>query len=220
MVKSKKSCIFVSPHPDDVELSCALAAQMFLTEGYQVLFVYVCSGELAGDPKEREQESITSARILGVKETKFLRYPQFSMFENRMMIKDDLEALASKFKPSIVFIPWEKDSHEDHVYTSRQSLVAFRGVGSIYFYPTPTSIEFNPDTILYTNNEMLDKKTRSLGAQKSQITTNRIDINHPKINSDYWKNLFGHHSRITSLGRAKDGVAVEVFKVSKQELRV
>ncbi|HEY0010879.1 MAG TPA: PIG-L family deacetylase [Candidatus Paceibacterota bacterium] len=213
-----KYALFVSPHPDDLELSCAISLQKFKSLGYKTLVVVVCSGEAAGDPETREAEARQGAEILGADEIVFLRYPQFKMLEDRARIKDALENIILQYVPEYVFVPWKEDTHEDHVYAAQAAVVAARGVRSVYYYPTPTSLNFTPDTLLAGDRVMLENKTRALGVHQSQINTQRVQAAYPGIASEYWKLSFGHHSRFSLNSVDREGASVEVFKVYKQEL--
>ena len=76
--------LVIAPHPDDAEFGIAGFAARCTAEGKQVVYVVVTSGEKGTedtdiDPKKvieiREREQEAAARILGVGEVRFLRFP-------------------------------------------------------------------------------------------------------------------------------------------------
>ena len=213
-------CLFVVPHPDDLELSCGILVQKLISSEHRIKVIIVNSGELAGDPAEREQEALASCRILGVDDVSFLRYPQFKMPENRWDVKESLESVVHKFVPDMLFVPWHDDTHEDHASIADIAMVAGRSVKTVYFYPTPSSIGFVPDTIVVGTRHMLDQKIKAVSEHKTQLNTGRIDLENVEITSRYWLHNFGHHRRNKLNGVDISAASAEVYKLRKQELEI
>ena len=74
----------VTPHPDDAEYGVAGTVVRWAQDGKDVVYVVCTSGDkgthdLSMDPRNlaalREQEQLAAARLLGVREVRFLRYP-------------------------------------------------------------------------------------------------------------------------------------------------
>jgi LmbE family N-acetylglucosaminyl deacetylase len=74
----------VTPHPDDAEYGVAGTVVRWVKEGREVVYVVCTNGDkgthdLNMDSEElvkiREQEQLDAARLLGVREVQFLRYP-------------------------------------------------------------------------------------------------------------------------------------------------
>lgn len=217
-MKSSKRGLFIIPHPDDLELSCSITVQKMLRLGYNIKVVTVCSGELTGDPVVREREGRSSCAYLGVQDVVFLKYPQFKMPENRWSIKEDLERIIKDFKPDTTFVPWIEDVHEDHATISELSLVASRGTKNVYYFPTPSSLNFIPDIAVLGTGDMLDKKVAAIKLHETQADSGRIWPEAAVASSSHWLYSFGHHSRFLAERNSPDGVSVEVFKLFKEEL--
>jgi LmbE family N-acetylglucosaminyl deacetylase len=210
--------LLITPHPDDLEISCAVLVQKLIQDGHIIRVIVVTSGELAGDPKAREQEAIAGCKLLGLPAPSFLRFPQLKMPENRIKFQKVLEEIVKDYKPDSILTPWEKDIMEDHSAISQISLVAGRSVRNIYFYPTPSSYDFIPDTVVFGSKAMLDKKYESLALHKTQVDTGRMDPKRVYSSSENALHQFSHHSLKTQNNIQTDHASAELFKVFRQEL--
>ncbi|HAZ31406.1 MAG TPA: PIG-L family deacetylase [Dehalococcoidia bacterium] len=127
--------LVVTPHPDDAEYGIAGTVARWTAEGKEVVYAVCTSGDkgtndVAMDPKEliktREREQLAAARLLGVREVVFLRYPDQGL-EDTPEFRKDIVRLIRKFKPEIVATSdphrryvW----HRDHRITGRVTLDA------------------------------------------------------------------------------------------------
>lgn len=215
----RKKCIFVVPHPDDLELSCGILVQKLVEAGHDIKVVVVCTGvPFSRDKTERETEAIASCKLLGVSDVSFLRHASFRLHENRWEVKEEIEHIIRDFAPTTLFVPWGDDVHEDHATLSKLSLVAGRSVPTTYFYPAISAENFEPDTIVIGTKAMLDKKVRAIELHKSQILSGRISSDRAVTTSKYWLDVFGHHSRSRVNAIDKMTASAEVLKLYKQEL--
>lgn len=210
--------LFITPHPDDFEIGCAVLAQKLIQDGHTVKVVVVTNGELAGDPKTREQEAAAGCKKLGLDEPSFLHFPQLKIPENRVELQHTLEDIVKEYRPDTLLTPWGKDIMEDHSNISQLSLVAGRSVKNIYFYPTLSSYEFTPDTIVFGTKAMLDKKHASLSLHKTQVSTGRVDPSRVYSTSENILHQFSHHSLKTENGIRVGEASAEAYKVFRQEL--
>lgn len=78
----------VTPHPDDAEYGVAGTVARWAREGKQIVYVVCTNGDKGTSdetvkPEElaqiREKEQMAAARVLGVREVIFLRYPDQSL---------------------------------------------------------------------------------------------------------------------------------------------
>ena len=128
LVRQDSSVLIVAPHPDDETLGCGGAIALCSELKIPVAVLVVSDGtrshpnSLAYPPsalkKLRERESLAALAILGVapEAVTFLGLPDGAVdvssrsHEANAFCNEYLTNLA----PSIIFLPWRNDPHEDH----------------------------------------------------------------------------------------------------------
>jgi LmbE family N-acetylglucosaminyl deacetylase len=127
---SLRTILCVAAHPDDSEFTVAGSAARWAREGRTVYFCLVTDGgagtnehtpDAAGLVAIRERECREAARILGVKDVVFLRYPDGTL-EPTMDLRRDLTRVIRRYRPDVVVcsdptIRWygnEYLNHPDH----------------------------------------------------------------------------------------------------------
>jgi LmbE family N-acetylglucosaminyl deacetylase len=115
----------VSPHPDDCEFGIAGTVARLTREGKQVVYVICTNGDKGTSDRSltpeklaeiREKEQLAAAKVLGVKETVFLRFPDQGL-EDCHEFRRDLVRQIRQFKPFVVATadPYRKYMwHRDH----------------------------------------------------------------------------------------------------------
>jgi LmbE family N-acetylglucosaminyl deacetylase len=115
----------VTPHPDDAEFGVAGTVARWVREGKSVIYVVCTSGEKGtNDPnmkpaelaKIREQEQLAVAKLLGVREVIFLRYPDQSL-EDTPEFRKEIVRLIRMYRPETVVTadPYRRYMwHRDH----------------------------------------------------------------------------------------------------------
>jgi LmbE family N-acetylglucosaminyl deacetylase len=124
-----------SPHPVDTEWGIAGTVARWTKEGKDILYVVCTDGVQSSDikmkleekAKIREQEQLAAAKILGVKEVVFLRYPCLNL-EYTPKFRQDILRLILQYRPEIVatcdpYFP-KYISNPDHRATGRAVLDA------------------------------------------------------------------------------------------------
>jgi len=125
----------VTPHPDDAEFGVAGTVIHWVREGKSVVYVVCSSGEKGTSdsnikPEElaqtREQEQLAAARLLGVREVIFLRYPDQGL-EDTPEFRKDIVRQIRKYQPQIVVTadPYRRYIwHRDHRIAAQVTLDA------------------------------------------------------------------------------------------------
>jgi LmbE family N-acetylglucosaminyl deacetylase len=125
----------VTPHPDDAEFGVAGTVKKFTGEGKSVVYVVCTNGDKGTDdlkvrPEElakiREQEQLAAAEVLGVREVKFLGYPDQGLEDTREFRKEIVRWIRH-FRPEVVVTadPYRKYMwHRDHRITGQVVLDA------------------------------------------------------------------------------------------------
>jgi len=124
-MKNETYLMVVSPHPDDCEFGIAGTVARLTKEGKQVVYVICTNGDKGTSDRSltpeklaeiREKEQLAAAKVLGVKETIFLHYPDQGL-EDCHEFRRDLVRQIRQFKPFVVATadPYRKYMwHRDH----------------------------------------------------------------------------------------------------------
>lgn len=127
--------LVISPHPDDCEFGVAGTVARLVKEGKPVVYVICTNGDKGTSDRNlkpeqlavlREKEQLDAARLLSVRETEFLRYPDQGL-EDCHEFRRDLVRVIRKYKPFAVATadPYRKYIwHRDHRITGLVALDA------------------------------------------------------------------------------------------------
>lgn len=135
-----KKIAVIMAHPDDAEFSCAGTVARWTEEGNEVVYVLLTSGDKGSDDPEmtserlvatREAEQRDAARILGVRDVTFLRYPD-GYLEPNLDLRKALVRVIRQLKPDVVIcqdptVRWfesEYINHPDHRAAGEATLAA------------------------------------------------------------------------------------------------
>lgn len=134
--------LFVSPHPDDIEVGAGATVATLIAMGKQVDFLICTDGrygtsdvELPAEElvKIRQEETLASAKFLGVNSVTFLPYHDCgSHTEEELML--DIAKVIARLKPDIVFCPdphLKTECHIDHVKTGKAASYACLRAGNV-----------------------------------------------------------------------------------------
>jgi len=125
----------VSPHPDDAEFGVAGTVARWTRESKGVVYVICTDGSKGTDDHDmkpealaeiRENEQRQAAKVLGVDEVVFLRYPDQSL-EDTPEFRKDLVRKIRKYRPEVVVTtdPYRRYIwHRDHRITGQVVLDA------------------------------------------------------------------------------------------------
>jgi LmbE family N-acetylglucosaminyl deacetylase len=135
----KKIAVFMA-HPDDAEFICAGTVARWADEGHEVNYVLLTSGDKGSDDPEmtserlvatREAEQREAARILGVKDVLFMKYPDAEL-EPNLELRKAIVRVIRKLKPDVVvcqdptvrWVDTEYINHPDHRAAGEATLAA------------------------------------------------------------------------------------------------
>ncbi len=186
--------IVVIPHPDDAESRMAGTVARWVREGKNIVYVVCTNGDKGtSDPnmkpeelaRIREREQLAAAKLLGVREVVFLRYPDQGL-EDTSEFRKEIVRLIRMYKPETVVTvdPYRGYlNHRDHRITARVTLDAvFPYAGNAYSYPDLLQQGLKPyrlKEMLFCGTEnpnyyvditdTIDVKIAALRCHKSQI---------------------------------------------------
>ncbi len=187
----------VTPHPDDAEFGVAGTVARWTGEGKDVIYVVCTNGDKGTSdtnmkPDElariREQEQLAAAKLLGVKEVVFLRYPDQTL-EDTPEFRKKIVRLIRMYKPETVVTadPYRRYTwHRDHRITGQVTLDAvFPYAMTFLAYPDLLEEGLYPHKVKevllwgsedsnYRSNitDTFDIKVAALRCHKSQISDN------------------------------------------------
>jgi two-component system response regulator HydG len=165
-----RSVLAVGAHPDDIVLGIGGSLVHFGSAGFDVTFLCLTSGELGGNATDREHEEIEAARSLGAS-VLFGRLEDGNISQREAigLIADCVRRL----RPTMVFAHDPSDTHQDHVHTGHAATVACRMVPNLFFYEGPSSVAFEPTTVLDVS-AVWHRKLQALSAYKSQMDAREL----------------------------------------------
>lgn len=198
IVKPVHALVF-SPHPDDAEFGIAGTVVNWVREGKDVVYAICTNGDKgSSDPniapadlvKIREEEQLAAAKLLGVREVVFMRYPDAGM-EDTAEVRKEFVRLIRKYKPNTVVTadPYRKYIwHRDHRIVGRVVMDAiFPYARDVHAYPDLYKEGYEPhkvkEILLWgspdTNcrldiTDTFDIKMAALASHKSQIDPDRF----------------------------------------------
>ena len=125
-------CLFISPHPDDIEIGAGASVAKLAAKGKQIAFLICTDGRYGTEnldeglssealAERRRQEALASAAVLGVRDVRFLNLSDGGFYEEEALLRGIAQAV-SDFQPDILFAPDPAPSnevHPDHLRTGR-----------------------------------------------------------------------------------------------------
>ena len=129
-IESFDHYLFVGPHPDDIEIGAGATIAALHDMGKEISFVICTDGRYGLDyapegttPEElieiRKQESIASAKVLGVTDVTFLGFSDGGSYDPKDLLCALAKVIGEK-KPDIIFAPdpcVTSECHIDHLNT-------------------------------------------------------------------------------------------------------
>jgi bacillithiol biosynthesis deacetylase BshB1 len=118
------NAVCVGAHPDDVEIGMGATVAKLVSSGAKVAIVDLTDGEPTphGSVEARARESRRAAEILGA-ERRTLSQPNRYLFDT-VEARIELAEVLREFRPRMVFLPYERDAHPDHIAAASIGLAA------------------------------------------------------------------------------------------------
>jgi LmbE family N-acetylglucosaminyl deacetylase len=196
MKKKQADILVVTPHPDDAEFGASGTVAKLIKQGKTVVYIVCTNGDKGTEdrnirPEElariREKEQLEAAKVLGVKEVVFLRFPDQAL-EDTPEFRKEIVRQIRLFKPETMITadPYRRYIwHRDHRIVGRVVLDAvFPYARDIWAYPDLAAEGLEPhkikDVWLWAPEDRdinfrsditdtFDLKVKALYCHKSQI---------------------------------------------------
>jgi LmbE family N-acetylglucosaminyl deacetylase len=176
--------LVIAPHPDDESIGCGGTICLHADRGDRVAAVFLTSGEkgLTDVSKEdarriREKEAEDAAGILGISSVTFLRRPDKHLEQDALQAAEALKPILDREKPEVIYLPHERDFHQDHRASASIVETALRASEN----PTPSLRSYEVLTPLteYDHAEdispVMRRKLKAVCAHRSQVRQFRYD---------------------------------------------
>jgi len=133
----KERVLAIGSHIDDIEIGCGGTLFEHKRSSDNISLCILKSDEdRTGDPAIRKKEQMCTARVLKAKTL---------LFSWNTSIADVVQILDS-LKPTILYIPYRYDYHQDHFKAYQVGMAVARSIGiSVLYYLTVTSFDYYPD---------------------------------------------------------------------------
>ncbi|WP_064091047.1 bacillithiol biosynthesis deacetylase BshB1 [Rossellomorea aquimaris] len=178
-------------HSDDVEIGMGGTIAKYASEGKKIVICDITQAELSsnGSVPLRKKEAKKAAQLLGVLERETLDIPDRGIYitdENILKVV----SIIRKYKPKVIFAPFDQDRHPDHGNASKLVKEAFFSAGirkvedrsshhkakNLYFYMINGF--HKPDFVINIENH-IHTKLLSLQAYESQFTKGEGNVSTP-----------------------------------------
>ena len=146
-----KKVLFIGPHPDDIDLGCAICMYGHHLKGNKIKAIILTQGEKGNraDLFDRVVEQTDSFKILAPESQNYiLDFPDTKLFNCTSEIMIKIRDIIADDIPDVVYIPSKHDFHQDHVtaYECAMSVFNSMSIRKIISYETPsTTSEFSPN---------------------------------------------------------------------------
>ena len=198
----------IQAHPDDQDFTVAGTLAKWAAAGCEIVSAIITSGDSgSNDPSRgadykpelarlREAEQREANKVLGIKETVFLRYPDGELVAS-IDLRKDLTRLIRRYKPEVVvtgdpsgwFYGNEYINHPDHRAAAEAATYAvFPSAGTRMIFPDLLDEGLQPHNVkrLYIHGnekadtwidieETIEIKIKALKKHVSQIDTHEVD---------------------------------------------
>lgn len=160
--------LFVGAHCDDIELGAGGSLIKHLKKGDEIIYVVISKGEKGGDPISREKEVMEILNELNIKNYYIFSFPDTRLNEYFNQIKDKIEEIVEKYKPTRIYTHSLRDSHQDHIAVAYAVKIAGRKIPQILSFWSPSTYNsFHPEYFIDIS-EVIKYKIKILSKFKSQ----------------------------------------------------
>ena len=199
-----KNILFLSPHPDDVELHCSGLIQ--LLQPANKVYILTISNCKESIPKELDENIILQeySNVMNFINPFFyemLDFPVRRFNENRQVILEYFVAINKATHFDYVFFPPENDFHQDHKTIYNESIRAFQK-SNLVTYDTFNTQEKEWNYIINIPEDIMERKLELISKYKSQFSKKYFDLDFIKAN-------------MMAIGKLANFKYAEIFKMKK-----
>lgn len=175
----------IGAHPDDVEIAVGGILLGHHHAGDELAVLTMSHGAGGGEGSARRDEAALAADLLGAR--LFLEGLEDTHISEGNPTVSLIEDVIAEFDPTIVYTHSWHDLHQDHRNTHRATMVASRGVPSVYCFESPSAtVDFRPARFVAID-AYIDGKLAVIEAYTSQVELRAyLDPELVRATSRYW----------------------------------
>lgn len=182
-LSNKSSIIAIGAHPDDIEIGCGGTMKKLSMDGADIIFLIATSGEKCipdkkkfnAIKKKRREESLRSAKFIGVKKVFNLNLPDTDIEHNGDTVHA-IEKYIYRFKPDFIFTHTIEDKHQDHKNLALSTISACRRSRvNILHYESPSTAQSFIPTVFSDISETIKFKTDAINFFSTQRDKYYVD---------------------------------------------
>src|SRR5712692_5798949 len=158
----------IGAHPDDVELGCGGSLLKAARGGHNIFLAVLTRGGASGDPVQRSNELILSAKAIGAKRLWIDNFEDTEVSTGTSLI-NHLEYFIHRADPDVIFTHSIGDYHHDHRAIAECTVEAGRYSQNILAYEMPVTSDFKPQ-LYYDISDVMQKKIELVRIFWSQQT--------------------------------------------------
>lgn len=170
----KKKIVVLAPHTDDGELGCGSTISKALREGAEVHYIAFSTAEESVpegfDKNQLRIEVLEATQKLGIPKenvivftyaVRKLNYSRQEILENLIKLRNDIE-------PDLIFLPSQKDIHQDHETITNEGIRAFKNCSILGYELVWNNLSFDTDCFIEIQKQDLDNKMNALSCYTTQ----------------------------------------------------
>lgn len=173
----------IGAHPDDVELGCGGLLLKAARQGNNISMYSLTRGAVSGDPKQRSQELMRSAKFIGAKNLWIDDFEDTKLNASEALI-NHIEYFINKSDPDLILTHSSGDAHHDHRAIALATVEAGRYNSNILSYEIPLTKQFNPQ-VFYDISDVVNEKVELIDIFWSQQTKLYLKANAIKGLAEY-----------------------------------
>lgn len=171
-VAASMNILAIGAHPDDIELGCGGTLIKAARQGHNVFMYVLTRGGNSGDPIQRTNELLRSAKFVGARELWVDNFEDADVAMGKKLVSH-IEYFVHRSYPDIIFTHAANDYHHDHRAIAQATLEAARNSQNVLAYEIPVTRDFKPQ-VYCDITDVIDDKIRLIeifASQKDKIFT-------------------------------------------------
>ncbi|MDG6997015.1 MAG: PIG-L family deacetylase [Nitrososphaerota archaeon] len=174
----------IGAHPDDIELGCGGTLLKAVKEGHSVYMLTMTRGSASGNPAQRTNELMQSAKFIGAKDLRIDDLEDTRLSSDADALIRHIEEYADEVDPDLIFTHSSGDAHHDHRSVAAATLEAARFYSNILSYEIPLTKDFDP-VVYYDISDVIEKKVELIRLFWSQSSKLYLQANAIRSLSEY-----------------------------------
>ncbi|MDG6921722.1 MAG: PIG-L family deacetylase [Nitrososphaerota archaeon] len=174
----------IGAHPDDIELGCGGTLLKAVKEGHSVYMLTMTRGSASGNPAQRTNELMQSAKFIGAKDLRIDNLEDTRLSSDTDALIRHIEEYVDEVDPDLIFTHSGGDAHHDHRSVAAATLEAARFYSNILSYEIPLTKDFNP-VVYYDISDVIEKKVELIRLFWSQSSKLYLQANAIRSLSEY-----------------------------------